>query len=134
VAGLGHASMGNLDLELLGQLLIGLFLEFILKYVEEKCLICSLKCYCNYALFVGYGLVFLDQKTISFDIRNEMVFIYSFKNCLAKSAKELFSSIIKVLSRTSVISLRTAQLVSSLQSAHFHRNCDWHKAVRLSTF
>jgi hypothetical protein len=36
VAGLGHASMGNLDLELLGQLLIGLFLEFILKYVEWK--------------------------------------------------------------------------------------------------
>jgi hypothetical protein len=35
------------------------------------------------------------------------------------SAKELFSSIIKVLSRTSVINLRTAQLVSSLQSAHF---------------
>jgi hypothetical protein len=30
VAGLGHASMGNLDLELLGQLLMGLFLEFIL--------------------------------------------------------------------------------------------------------
>jgi hypothetical protein len=32
---LGHASMGNLDLELL-KLLIGLFLEFILKYVEWK--------------------------------------------------------------------------------------------------
>jgi hypothetical protein len=30
VAGLGHASMGNLDLELLG-LLMGLFLEFILE-------------------------------------------------------------------------------------------------------
>jgi Na+/phosphate symporter len=36
VAGLGHASMGNLDLELLGQLLMGLFLEFILEYVEWK--------------------------------------------------------------------------------------------------
>jgi hypothetical protein len=28
--------MGNLDLELLGQLLMGLFLEFILEYVEWK--------------------------------------------------------------------------------------------------
>jgi hypothetical protein len=36
VAGLGHASMGNLDLELLGQLLIGLFQEFYRKYVEEN--------------------------------------------------------------------------------------------------
>jgi hypothetical protein len=35
------------------------------------------------------------------------------------SAKELFSSIIKVLSRTSVINLRTAQLVLIFTSAHF---------------
>jgi hypothetical protein len=62
-----------------------------------------------------------------------MVFFFLYlENCLkAMSAKELFSSIIKVLSRTSVISLRTAGLIHF--NLHiFHRNCDWHKATRLS--
>jgi hypothetical protein len=34
---------------------------------------------------------------------------------------ELFSNIFNVLSRTSVINLRTARETSSLQSSHFHK-------------
>jgi hypothetical protein len=43
VAGLGHASMGNLDLELLGQLLIGSLPGIYIEVLVEKCLICSLE-------------------------------------------------------------------------------------------
>jgi hypothetical protein len=50
--------MGNLDLELLGQLLMGLFLEFILSMLSGKVPDLFLRNAIAIMLFfVGYGLV-----------------------------------------------------------------------------
>jgi uncharacterized membrane protein YfcA len=75
VAGLGHASMGNLDLELLGQLLIG-SLPGIYSMLSGKVPDLFLRNAIAIMLFfVGYGLVFLEKKK-PFHIRNEMVFLF----------------------------------------------------------
>jgi uncharacterized membrane protein YfcA len=60
VAGLGHASMGNLDLGLLGQLLIGslpgIFIGSMLSKVPDLFLRNAIA---GMLFFVGYKLVFM---------------------------------------------------------------------------
>jgi uncharacterized membrane protein YfcA len=56
VAGLGHASMGNLDLELLGQLLMGLF-QFGSMLSGKVPDLFLRNAIAIMLFFVGYGLV-----------------------------------------------------------------------------